>query len=96
MSYPRRRKVTEQVLIQLVEADVDIGFGLVDEARAYLASGQPEFSARALQEASAIVLDIQRRLEQLVASDSAPFLPLLGELSNQIAAVTEGVSGPQT
>jgi len=35
-----RHNAAAQVLIQLVEANVESGFGLVDEARAYRASGQ--------------------------------------------------------
>jgi hypothetical protein len=82
-----RRKAADQVLIQLIEADVDIGFGLVDEARAYRASGQPDFSSRALHDAAEIVADIERRLEQLGDSEAGAFLPLVGELRNQIATV---------
>ena len=78
-----------QVLIQFIEADVDIGFGLVDEAKACRATGQVEFSVRALQEAAAIVADIERRLHELGDSESEPFLPLIAELRNQIAAVEQ-------
>ena len=81
-----RRKVVEQVLIQLIEADVDIGFGLVDEAHAYRLSGQLEFCLRALHDASEIVADIERRLAEQGDSKAWPFLPLLAELRSQIAA----------
>jgi len=40
-----RRKMADKVVIQRIEAGVDIGFALVDEAKAYYAS---EFGARAL------------------------------------------------
>jgi hypothetical protein len=82
-----RRKVADQVLIQLIEADVDIGFALLDEARAYRASGQPEVSSRALQEAADVLADIERRLKSLSESESEPFLPLVAELRNEIAAM---------
>lgn len=82
-----RRKAADQVLIQLIEADVDIGFGLVDEARTYRASGRPDFSLRALRDAAEIIADIERRLNQLGDSEAEPFLPLVGELRNQIASV---------
>jgi hypothetical protein len=85
--HPARRKVALQVLIQFIEADVDIGFGLVDEARACRASGQMEFSLRALQESTEILADIERRLQELGDSESEPFLPLVAELRNEIAAV---------
>lgn len=87
MHQPLRRNATDQVLIQLIEADVDIGFSLVDEARAYRASGQLDFSSRALQNANEIVADIECRIQQLAASEADAFLPLVGELRNQIAAV---------
>lgn len=86
MAQPRRRTLADKVLIQLLEADVDIGFGLVDEAKAFRASGQSEFSFRALQDAEAVLRDIERRLQRLGESESGPFHPLLTELRNQIAA----------
>jgi hypothetical protein len=81
-----RRKVADQVLIQLIEADVDIGFGLVDEAKAYRATGQPDYGSRALRDADDIVVDIEHRLQQLGHSESEPFLPLVQELRTQINA----------
>ena len=81
-----RRKVADQVLIQLIEADVDIGFALLDEAKAYRLSGQSDFSSHALQQAKDIVVDIERRLQELGDSESVPFLPLVAELRNEIAA----------
>jgi len=84
-----RRKASEQVMVQLIEADVDIGFSLVDEAKAYRADGNTAFSARALHDANEAVADIERRLAQLGDSQAHPFLPLLAELREQIASVTE-------
>lgn len=81
------RKAGDRVLIQLLEADVDIGFGLVDETRACCESGQREFSSRALHNALEIVGDIERRLQQLNESEAKSFFPLLDELRKQIAAV---------
>ena len=86
MSQPMRRKVTDQVLVQFIEADVESGFGLVDEARVHRIQGNSEFSSRALEEAEAVVADIERRLAQMGDSDAAPFLPLVAELREQIAA----------
>ena len=85
--HPMRRKAADQVLVQLIEADVDIGFGLVDEARAYRAGGQAEFSSRALKNAEEVVAEIEQRLQHLGDSEAAPFLPLVTELRNEIAAV---------
>ena len=86
MFQPMRRKLSDQVMVQLIEADVESGFGLIDEAIAYSVEGNSQFSSRALQEAEAIVADIEQRLEQLGDSEAVPFLPLVAELRKQIAA----------
>jgi hypothetical protein len=83
---PGHGKVADKVGIELIEADVDIGFALVDEAKAYSASGRTECSARALHNAEDIVAEIERRLQRLGDSGSEPFRPLLAELRNEIAA----------
>ena len=80
------RKVADRILVELIEADVEIGFRLVDEAKAYLLSGHPEFSIRVLQVAEDVVADIQRRLQRLGQSESWPFDPLVNELRDEIAA----------
>lgn len=90
MPQPIRRKLAHQMVIQLIEADVESGFGLVDEARAYRLSGNMAFSSRALQDADAAVADIEHRLAQLGHSDALPFLPLVAELREQIAAARIG------
>jgi len=92
LPYPMGRKVADKITIELIEADVEIGFALVDEAKAYHASGQPEFSARALQDAEDVVADIERRLERLGDSESGPFHPLVTELRNEIAALEREIS----
>lgn len=81
-----RRKVSDQVMLQLIEADVESGFGLVDEARVHRIQGNNEFSCRALQEAEVVIVDIEQRLAQLGDSEAVPFLPLVAELRAQIAA----------
>ena len=84
MFQPERRKVSDQVLIQLIEADVESGFGLVDDARAHRMQGNEQFSSRALQEAEAVVADIEQRLAQLGDGDAGAFMPLVAELRKQI------------
>jgi hypothetical protein len=81
-----RRKVSYQVMVQLIEADVESGFGLVDEAKAYRIQGNDQFSTRALEAAAAVVADIEQRLAQLGETEAAPFIPLVAELREQIAA----------
>jgi len=86
MFQPERRKVSDQVLIQLIEADVESGFGLVDDAKAHRMEGDGQFSSRALQEAEAVVADIEQRLAQLGDSEAGAFRPLVAELREQIGA----------
>ncbi len=81
-----RRKVSDQVMVQLIEADVESGFGLVDDAKAHRMQGNGQFSSRALQEAEAVVADIELRLAQLGDPQAVAFLPLVAELREQIAA----------
>lgn len=80
-------KKADKVTVQLIEADVETGFALVDEAKAYHASGQPEFSSRARRDAEDVVADIERRLLRLGDSESGPFHHLVTELRNEIAAL---------
>ena len=85
MPHPRRRTVAEQVHIQLIEAAVESGFGLIDDARDYRASGEPELSSRALQEAGKTAADLEDHLRRLGDSESWPFSLLVAELRNEIA-----------
>jgi hypothetical protein len=86
MPQPMRRTASHQVLVQLIEADVESGFGLVDEAKAHRIRGNSGFSSRALEEAETVVADIERRLAQLGDSEAASFLPLVAELREQIVS----------
>ena len=82
-----RHKLAEQILIQFIEADVESGFALVDEAKDYRDSGHPSFSSRVLLEAAEVIADIERRLQQLGSSDVESFVPLVVELRNEISAL---------
>jgi hypothetical protein len=84
---PNGCKVADKIAIQFIEADVEIGFALVDEAKAYHVSGEPEFSERALHDAEDVVAGVERRLQGLSDSESWPFHPLVTELRKQIAAL---------
>jgi len=85
---PARRTVAEQVGIQLVEADIETGFALVDEAKGYFASDQKQAASLVLQEAAKILVDVEQRLLRL--GDSEPFQPLITELRDEIAAAERG------
>ena len=87
MSHPMRRNVADKIAVQLIEAEVEAGFALLDEARAYRASGQPQSSSRVRQDAEEIIADIEHRLQRLGDSESRPFQALITELRNEIAAL---------
>ncbi len=87
MPDPKQRTLADRILIQLIEADVEMGFGLVDEAKAFRASGQSEFSSRALHDAEDVLVDIHKRLQRLSNLDSNPFRLLVTELRKEIAEV---------
>ena len=87
MSHPMRGHVADKIAVQLIEAGVEAGFALLDEARAYRASGQPQSSMRVQQETAEIVADIERRLQRLGDSESVPFYSLIIELRNEMAAL---------
>jgi hypothetical protein len=90
--HPRGLTVAEQVHIQLIEAAVETGFGLIDDARDYRASGAPELSSRALQEAGKTATDIEDHLQRLGDSESWPFSLLLAELRSEIAEAEREIS----
>lgn len=88
MSYSQKIP-SEQVLAQLVEADVEMGFALVDDTLSHQLRGDSDFSTRALAAADEVVRDIEQRLQQLGAGRSEPFQPLLAELRRQIEAARQ-------
>jgi hypothetical protein len=91
VAYPIKRTLADKILIQLIEAEVESGFALVDDAKAYRSSGQAGLSWRALQDAEEVVEDIEFRLKQLGDSQSEPFHPLVTELRDEIAAAERGL-----
>jgi hypothetical protein len=84
MSQPYKRTIANHVLIELIEADVDTGFSLIDVAHGESCRGNLAFSAQALEQAEAMITDISHRLAQLGPEESAPFQPLIEELRREI------------
>jgi len=70
-------KLAYKILVQLIEADVETGFALVDQAKVLPCLGPAEFSSRVLQVAEDTVADIERRLQRLGDLNLDPFIPLL-------------------
>jgi hypothetical protein len=68
-----------RVRIELIEADLEIGFTLVD-----LALGSPEDSTRLLFDAAQVYDDILLRLKRLEPAEECSFRPLVVELRRAI------------
>jgi hypothetical protein len=68
-----------RVRVELVEADFEIGFSLVD-----LADSRPSEASRVLADAEEVYADIQARLMGLPSSEGDSFKPLATELRRAI------------
>jgi hypothetical protein len=86
MTNAPNRRASERVLIELIEADVDMAFGLVDDAREEFQEGNMEFAHAALNDAERVLTDIEARLANLDTRHSAPFGPLVEELRKAVRA----------
>jgi hypothetical protein len=69
-----------RVRVELVEADVEIVFNLLDMAEAAIGLGDIGTARDVLKEAERVFSDIGLRLKQLGALETLPFLPLVEEL----------------
>jgi len=83
-------RASERIPREMIEADFEIAFNLIDLAQTGQSDGA--WGARAVGDAEDVLLDIERRLEVLENRDRLPFDPLLGELKRQIAAARCRVS----
>ncbi len=86
--------LSDRVAIELVEADCEIGFGLVDIAEMESHSGDRALATRALDDADQVMLDIEQRLVRLAERNRTPFGPLVCELRRQIKQARSHVPGP--
>ena len=68
-----------RVRVELVEADLEIGFSLVD-----LLESCPEQTARLVSDAEEIYQDVLTRLQRFEAAERQPFEPLVKELRRAI------------
>ncbi len=87
MSYFPGSPISDRIRVELIEADVEQVFGLVDLADAEAQSGNALKSKRILEDAESVFLDIERRLAHLGTSESFPFLALVEELRRSIDTV---------
>jgi len=86
MPYPGTRPLKDRIEVELVEADVEIGFRLVDLAQAS-ATDDPLFAAGATESAQAVCRDIEQRLAQMEDHERACFRPLVDELCREVESV---------
>lgn len=84
MSHSGQFSMRNRIEVEFVEADVEMGFNLVDMAEAECGRGNPVLASRVLEDAEDVFDDIQRRLQRLDAGNQGCFGPLVGELRREI------------
>ena len=82
----QNHRASERFRVELIEADVDMAFGLVDDAREEFHDGNVEFARGALDDAERVLTDIEERLGKIDAEHRAPFGPLVDELRKALRA----------
>ena len=84
MASNQNSPVSSRIRRELIEADVEQAFGLVDLAEEAALRGDSQTAFRILADAERVYLNIEERLSQLDARDTGPFLPLVAELRNSM------------
>lgn len=74
----------DRIRQELIEADVEQGFSLVDMAEEEAVGGNYEGVSNILQAAERVLRNIEQRLSSLQEVDASPFLPLVAELRRAI------------
>jgi hypothetical protein len=83
MSAAHRNWVTERITRELIEADFEIAFNLIDLSQAELERGDRPSASRVLEDAEDVFRDIERRLTLIGQVKSRPFGSLVAELMRQ-------------
>jgi len=84
MSHPVGHPLRDRIAVDLVEADVEAAFSLVDLAEAAVGQGNSVFAADALERAEEVFGDIEGRLAGLGAGARTPLAELAAELRREI------------
>lgn len=84
MSHPVGSLLRNRIEVGFVEADVEIGFNLVDLAETESGRGNASLASRVLQDAEDVFHDIEQRLQRVAPGDRGSFGPLVGELRREI------------
>ena len=92
MSHAYREPASARIPRELIEANFEIAFNLIDLGQMELDERDSSWAARAVHDAEDVLLDIERRLELLGAINRLPFDPLFGELKRQIALAKSRMS----
>ena len=83
---------SERISRELVEADFEIAFSLVDMVHEQTEEGDLACATRALHVADDVFLDIERRLQLMKSPDQQSFDPLVGELRRALALAKSRVA----
>jgi hypothetical protein len=84
MSHPTGITKRDRLEVGFVEADVEIGFSLVDMAHAEFNRGDPLVATRVLEDAEDVFKDIEQRLDRLGSTEHGHFAALVVELRREI------------
>jgi hypothetical protein len=84
MSHSGQSSMRNRIEVEFVEADVEMGFNLVDMAEAECGRGNALLATRVIEDAEDIFADIQQRLQRLDTGNQNCFGPLVDELRRQI------------
>ena len=87
MSHPVGAPLPDRVGVEFVEANVEIGFHLVDLAENEGKMGNLPVAFRILVDADAVYHDIELRLERSGPRERESFGPLVAELRREIDCV---------
>lgn len=87
-----REPASERISKELIEADFEIAFSLVDMVHEETEDGDLASAGRALHDADDVFLDIERRLRLIKSFDQQSFVPLVEELRRAIALAKSRVA----
>jgi hypothetical protein len=87
-----REPASERISRELIEADFEIAFSLVDMAHEETEEGDLASAGHALHDADDVFLDIERRLRLIKSPVQQSFDPLIGELRRAIALAKSRVA----
>ena len=84
MPPPYGARLPDRIRVELVEADVEIIFSLLDSAEDAFTRSDIIFATHALDDAENVFRDIEQRLLRLGGVESGPFVTLVNELRREI------------